>query len=71
MGTARSHFLLETALVSERFADDLTPAGCHYDIKAGAWVVDGTEALLVETPGYRGPSTKKGDIETGEDQKSD
>jgi hypothetical protein len=71
MGTTRSHFLLETALLSECLTADLSPLGCHYDIRAGAWIVDGSETFLVDTPGYRGPSTKKGDIETGEDQKSD
>jgi len=50
---------------------DLSPPGCFYDNSIGAWCINETGDLLVDTPGHQGPHTKKNDIETGEDQKGE
>lgn len=46
--------------------DDLLPSGAHYDFASGAWYRDGR--MIALDPGDQ-PTTKKGDIETGEDMK--
>lgn len=65
------HFLLKTAHISQAVTSAPSPQGCHYDMARGAWIVDGTDVPLVDTESYRASRTKKGDIETGEDQKGD
>lgn len=46
------------------------PAGAHYDPVRGAWADPKTGELLVRSPGPRPrPTTKKEDVERGEDQK--
>ena len=65
----REHLLLELAGVRELGAHDPVPADCDYDFELGAWVVTGTSDLLVERPDRPRPSTKKKDVETGEDLK--
>jgi hypothetical protein len=47
------------------------PAGAAYDVMAGCWMLNGMP--LVRTEGLRlgTASTKKNDIETGEDQKGE
>jgi hypothetical protein len=65
------HPLLARASRYPRRDADLHPAGCSYDVLAGAWRDDATGALAVELPGRKGPHTKKFDIETGEDQKGE
>ena len=42
----------------------------HYDLLVGAWV-DASGALLVERHDSPTMKTKKGDIETGEDEKGE
>lgn len=64
------HILLEYARSYERGEVELTPAGCDYDLRAGAWVVKKSGILLVASPDRpRPPQSKKNDVETGEDQK--
>lgn len=67
----RRHLLLRTAPSYDLKATALAPQGSHYDPVLGAWVVTATDQLFVETPGAKGPQTKKFDIETGEDQKGE
>jgi len=68
---SEQHLLLKYATTYERFKGSLAPRGCSYNNQVGAWVVSGTEILFVETANRKGPTTKKEDIETGEDQKSE
>ena len=69
----RSHLLLEKAIARVVGQElDLRPPSCTYVAAVGAWVVDESGALLVESPDrFHAPRTKKHDIETGEDQKSE
>ncbi len=65
------HLLLEVAKTYPVYAGDLAPKGCRYDVLQGAWLVDDRNELLVESSDVQPPRTKKMDIETGEDQKSE
>jgi hypothetical protein len=67
----RGHLLLEKAKTYPRFRGELAPSNCKYDQLIGAWVLQSTSELLIETPLRKGPRTKKEDIETGEDQKAE
>jgi len=69
--TTTNHLLLKLASTYERPSGSLAPEGCVYDDQIGAWVLEGTDVLFVNTPERKGPKTKKEDIETGEDQKSE
>lgn len=66
-----SHLLLEKATTYPIFRGELAPEKCEYDPLIGAWIYKPTSELFVETSFCRGPRTKKQDIETGEDQKSE
>lgn len=65
------HFLLKTARSARRGDVSLVPHGCTYDPVVGAWLLEGTSTLLVNTSERALPTTKKNDIETGEDQKGE
>jgi hypothetical protein len=64
------HILLHHARRYDCARVDLSPAGCQYDIRIGAWILKDSDELVVnsvERP--RPPQSKKNDVETGEDQK--
>ena len=65
------HLLLSMSKSYQISTEDLAPQDCEYDLIEGAWVLQGTGSLLVETQDPPTPVTKKQDIETGEDQKSE
>lgn len=71
MAMGEFHPLLERAQRYRRTFVDLSPHGCHYDSKVGAWRNDISGILAVELPDRQRPRTKKQDIETGEDQKGE
>ena len=71
MGMSPKHLLLEMAKTYPTPARDLTPPGSRYDIAEGAWFLESDGTMLVESDNIRAPATKKHDIETGEDQKSE
>jgi hypothetical protein len=65
------HLLLRTASSARRRNAPEAPPDCIYDPVLGAWILEGTNTLLVDTPQRSLPGTKKSDIETGEDQKGE
>lgn len=65
------HLLLSISKSYQISTVDLAPQDCEYNLTEGAWVLQDTGLLLVETPGRPMPATKKQDIETGEDQKGE
>jgi len=65
------HLLLQKAHEFENPKKNLAPTGCKYDVKIGAWVKRDTGELLADTPDMQGLETKKNDVETGEDLKSE
>jgi len=66
-----SHLLLDNATTYPIFRGNLAPENCTYAPLIGAWILKSTCRLFVDTPLRKGPTTKKHDIETGEDQKSE
>jgi hypothetical protein len=66
-----NHVLLQLASTYRRFCGDLSPEDCQYDPLVGAWILESSGELLVETGLRRGPRSKKEDVETGEDHKSE
>jgi hypothetical protein len=71
MGKISNHILLQKASKFGKASQDPVPIGCKYDFKIGAWIKKDTEELLADTSDMRGLETKKSDIETGEDLKSE
>jgi hypothetical protein len=69
--TEKLHILLKHARSYEVRPAALAPEGCYYDYEVGAWLVEDTNQLFVDTPARSRPQTKKEDIETGEDQKGE
>ena len=63
------HLLLAVAQTYPVSSLELAPPDCHYSLVDGAWILDGQETLLADTPGRSMAATKKADNETGEDQK--
>lgn len=63
------HILLTNAFVYKKKSQSPVPAGFHFDKQLGAWVSDADNFPMVLDPFHKGTSTKKCDIETGEDQK--
>ena len=69
--TSPEHLLLTMAKTYPAFTGDLAPQGYQYDLFRGAWVLNGSGSLLIESPNRPRTMTKKRDIETGEDQKAE
>lgn len=69
------HLLLDKAYVYPKRASISDPTDCEYDALFGAWFwhSDNDKAVLVksENPDRPIPTTKKHDIETGEDAKGE
>lgn len=65
------HVLLEVATRRPHQSVPEMPSSASYDVVGGCWMLG--EKPLVRTEGSRlgTPSTKKNDIETGEDQKGE
>ena len=66
-----NHLLLERAHKFNKKREGLAPSGYKYDTRIGAWVQITDGKLLAESPDRSGETTKKNDIETGEDLKSE
>jgi hypothetical protein len=64
-----AHILLSTATRKPFQKEPTLPAGAQYDIAAGCWMLEGSP--LVSSDALGAPSTKKNDLETGEDQKGE
>ena len=69
--TEPEHLLLASARSYHVSTQDPAPADCEYSLTEGAWVLQDVGSLLVDTPGHAMPTTKKADLETGEDQKGE
>ena len=69
--TSPEHLLLAMAKTYPAFTGDLSPQGYQYDLFGGAWILNGSGSLLIESPNRPRTMTKKKDIETGEDQKAE
>lgn len=65
-----NHILLRKAQKTKINTDNIIKYG-YYDSNIGAWVANGGKELLVDRPDRDKPRTKKNDVETGEDLKSE
>ena len=71
MRDPRNHLLFTLAKSYPANRDVPSPSGCRYDHAAGAWLSLETGGLYVESPDRPRQETKKNDVETGEDQRSE
>jgi len=62
---------VEKAFVYSSKKDLEDPVGCRYDNSLGAWILTDSNEFLVKSndPDRPRPTTKKHDLETGEDLK--
>ncbi len=65
------HILLKLAKTYPVFTGDLTPPNSRYDLLEGRWISLMTGTFLSDSPNLPRMMTKKGDPETGEDQKAE
>ena len=65
-----NHILLQKAKKTE-VNDKVSMNNGVYDAVLGAWITRNGEGLLVDQPDRDKPRTKKNDVETGEDLKSE
>lgn len=65
-----NHILLQKAKRTQVIASIEVGDG-YYDVKVGAWMTQDGKELLVDQPNRDKPRTKKNDVETGEDLKSE
>jgi|GEM_PF-744038 hypothetical protein len=65
------HFLIERAYIYPRNTSPKKIEEAEYDPIAGYWIMKNSQKPAVEDPTFSGPKTKKADLETGEDQKSE
>lgn len=63
------HILMQKALMYKKRKDITPPKDFTYDNSLGAWLRNDSSELLVNSKDFKGQSTKKLDIETGEDNK--
>lgn len=74
-GMGERHILIEKAFIYSEPKAPLVPKKCRYDFLKGGWMIseNNEEVFLVTSTNPNKPlaGTKKADIETGEDQKSE
>jgi hypothetical protein len=63
------HILLNRAFTYNKRKDITPPENYRYDNVLGAWINKIDDNLLILAKDFKGQSTKKLDIETGEDNK--
>lgn len=67
----KKNILLEKAYTYDPSNRQVCLSGCHFDELKGYWVFDATNEACILDSEFAKPSTKKCDIETGEDQKGE
>ena len=68
----KDHILLEKAKKYDEPNEKLlTPKGCSYKAQEGFWVDNSSNTAMMKTDKPQKSTTKKCDIETGEDQKGE
>lgn len=67
----KDHILLEKAKKYDTSNQNLIPNCCSYKSKEGFWVDNSSNIAMMKSDIPQKPTTKKCDIETGEDQKGE
>ena len=65
-----SHILFKNILKFKARKEPIPPLEYVYNYTLGAWVNSIDKTLLVTSPSFQRVATKKFDVETGEDHKS-
>jgi hypothetical protein len=66
-----NHLLLEKAYIYPLPKDPSPPSGCQFDHNKGYWIHKDTGQPLVTLKNHPKLTTKKCDVETGEDNKGE
>ncbi len=67
----REHIIIEKAVKYSVPDQSPTPYGCTYKTQEGYWVENLSNTAMMKSDNPQKPTTKKCDIETGEDQKGE
>lgn len=67
----KNHILVEKAKKYNISEQSSTPNGCTYSAKDGFWIEKASNIAMMKTNNPHKPTSKKCDIETGEDQKGE
>lgn len=67
----KNHIIIEKAQKYNIPVQYPTPNGCTYKVKEGFWVENSSNIAMMKTDKPQKPTSKKCDIETGEDQKGE
>lgn len=65
------HIILKKAKKYNVPDQDLNPKGCSYKAKEGFWVNSSSNTAMMRSDDPKKPTSKKCDVETGEDQKGE
>ena len=65
------HIILEKAKKYNVPNQNLNPKGCSYNAKEGFWVDCSSNIAMMKSDDPQKPTSKKCDVETGEDQKGE
>lgn len=65
----KNHILIEKARVYLEPTFVPKPTNCSYNDERGFWIDDSSKIPMMRSDNPKKPTTKKYDIETGEDQK--
>lgn len=67
----KDHIIIEKAKKYYISEQNLLPIGCTYKAQEGFWVDDSSNVAMMKSDNFQKPTSKKCDIETGEDQKGE
>ena len=67
----KQHIIIEKAKTNNIPDQIMTPVGCTYNTKKGFCVNNTSNIAMMKSDGPQTPTSKKWDIETGEDQKGE
>lgn len=67
----KNHIIIEKAKKYNIPNRNLTPSGCTYKAQEGFWVDNSSNTAMMKCDKSQKPTSKKCDIETGEDQKGE
>ena len=67
----KEHILIEKSNKYNIPEQNPIPSGCTYSAKEGFWVENTSNIAMMKTDKPQKPTSKKCDVETGEDQKGE
>lgn len=67
----KEHIIIKNAEKYSIPVQNLSPSGCTYNAKEGFWIDSSSNVAMMKSNNPQKPTSKKCDIETGEDQKGE